>query len=316
MGPPEDFKESVRKPLAYDFEFIEIFAGSAKITMFISQLGFRCGPPIELSASPELNMKFVRLVEWLTHLILHRGLFGFAVEPPCTTYSIMRRPALRDKRHPYGYNPSDPQTSDGNILGQRAFQLMHVGGEAGCAGLLETPNSSKLKNMPSWRHIERRSYAGVYRTDSCRFGSPHQKSFKFLTVNLKLKSSILRCCCRKPHLKVQGSLTKQSATYVDGLASAIAEDFSVAILARRAKLREEDLEVGGLENQLVNEVMLTASWSVKHDWKFQKEGHINLVEIRALHRLVKDQVYQKNSYRIAAMVDSYVTRGAVSKGRS
>ncbi len=67
VGPPEVFKESVKKPLAYDFEFIEIFAGAAKITMFMSQLGFRCGPPIELSASPELNMKFVRLMEWLTH---------------------------------------------------------------------------------------------------------------------------------------------------------------------------------------------------------------------------------------------------------
>ncbi len=211
------------------------------------------------------------------HLILHRGLSGFAVEPPCTTFSIMRRPALRDKYRPYGYDPSDPQTNDGNTFGQRAFQLMHVGGEAGCAGLLETPNSSKLKNMPSWGHIARRGYAGVYRTDSCRFGSPHLKSFKFLTVNLRLESSVLRCCCQAPHLKVQGSLTKQSATYVDGLASAIAEDFSVAILARRAKLREEDLEVGGLENQLVNEVMLTACWSVKHDWKFQKEGHINLL---------------------------------------
>ena len=209
VGPPEDFKETVKKPLAYDFEFIEVYAGSAKITKFISEKGFRCGPPIELSASPELNMKLVKLIEWLTHLILHRGLSGFAVQPPCTTFSIMRRPALRDKQRPYGIDTTDPQTLDGNILGQRAFQLMHVGGEAGCAGLLETPNSSKLKNMPSWGHISRRRYAGVYRTDSCRFGSPHLKSFKFLTVNLKLKSSILRCNCQKPHLKVQGSLTKQ-----------------------------------------------------------------------------------------------------------
>ena len=141
----------------------------------------------------------------------------------------MRRPALRDKCHPYGYDPSDPQTKDGNALGQRAFQLVHVGGEAGVLGLI-CLHGATLQG-------------GTYRTDSCRFGSPHLKSFKFLTVNLKLESSVLRCCCQKPHLKVEGSLTKQSATYVDGLASAVAEDFSVAILARRAKLREEDLEV-------------------------------------------------------------------------
>lgn len=130
---------------------------------------------------------------------------------------------------------------------------------------------------------------------------------------------LYRCCCNKSlYVKVEGSLTKQSATYyVDALAAAIAEDFASAILAMRRRLREEDPEVEGLENQLVDEVMLSAQWSVKRDWKFQAEGHnINLLEIRALHRLVRDQVYQKVSYRIAAMVDSYVIREAVSKGRS
>lgn len=109
---------------------------------------------------------------------------------------------------------------------ERAFQLMHIGGENECAGLRETPNSTKLKNMPSWEHISKRRYANVYRTDSCRFGSPHLKSFKFLTVNLRMRRAIKRSTCTKPHLKVQGSLTKQSATYVDALASGIAEDFS------------------------------------------------------------------------------------------
>ena len=158
----------IRKPLAYDFEFIEIYAGAVKITFFLSKMNVRCGPP----------MKQVRLIEWLTHLIVNRGLAAFAVEPPCTTYSIMRRPALRDKQHPYGLDPTDPQTWDGNVLGQRAFRMMHVGGETGCVGLLETPNSSKLKNMPSWKHLAARRYARALRTDSCRFGSPHLKSFK------------------------------------------------------------------------------------------------------------------------------------------
>ena len=190
---------SCKKPLAYEFDFLEVYAGAAKITHFMNKMGISCGPPIELSLSPELDMKEVRVIEWITHLILHRGLCGFAVEPPCTTFSIMRRPALRNVDYPYGFDTEDPQTADGNQLGQRAFQLMHVGGEAGCAGLLETPNSSKLKNMPSWKHISRRRYANTYRTDSCRFGSPHLKSFKFLTVNLRLRMSIKRCRCTTPH---------------------------------------------------------------------------------------------------------------------
>lgn len=123
--------------MAYEFDFLEVYAGAAKITHYMMKLGISCGPPIELTLSPELDMKEVRLLEWISHLMLHRGLCAFAVEPPCTTYSIMRRPALRNLDFPYGFNPDDPQTADGNQLGQRAFQLMHIGGEVGCAGLLE-----------------------------------------------------------------------------------------------------------------------------------------------------------------------------------
>lgn len=98
---------------------------------------------------------------------------------------------------------------------------------------------------------------------------------KFLTVNLRMRRAIKRSTCTKPHLKVQGSLTKQSATYVDALASGIVEDFSEAILARKRRLRDDDLPVDGLENQLINEVMLSSEWTVKRDWKFAKEGHIS-----------------------------------------
>lgn len=41
------------------------------------------------------------------------------------------------------------------------------------------------------------------------------------------------------------------------------------------RLRDDDLPVDGLENQLINEVMLSSEWTVKRDWKFAKEGHIS-----------------------------------------
>ena len=48
----------------------------------------------------------------------------------------------------------------------------------------------------------------------------------------------------------------------------------------------------------------------------QGGSYINLLEIRAIHRLIRDLLGLGPSYRVVAMVDSYVTRGAVSKGRS
>ena len=48
---------------------------------------------------------------------------SFMVEPHCTTFSIMRRPALRDQQFPFGFDLSDEQTMDGNVLAQRGLQL-------------------------------------------------------------------------------------------------------------------------------------------------------------------------------------------------
>ena len=302
----------VRKPLTFQFVFIEVFAGSAKVTREIAALGFSVGPPIELSRSEEFNLQYLHVLAWLTHRLM-------SGKPPCTTFSIMRRPALRDAQHPYGFDPSDPQTATGNTLAFRSFQMMAVGEKEGAAGLLETPNSSKLKNLPPWRSLSMRPGGQAVRCDSCRYGSPHLKSFRFLCVNLTLKHAALRCQCQGPHLQVQGKYTKASATYTDALAAALALDFAEAIEKKLQKEAEEESEyppTRGLENQLVNEVVLSSTWREKASWKFRRQSHINLLELKSILRLVSDLVKEKKSIRFCALVDSLVTKGSVSKGRS
>ena len=321
-GDEEDGGDSapkVPKPLAFQFVFIEIYAGSAKVTKEVAALGFSVGPPIELSRSEEYNLQNAQVIAWLTHLLMHRKLLAFMCEPPCTTFSIMRRPALRDAEHPYGFDPGDPQTATGNMLACRSFQMMAVGEREGAAGLLETPNSSKLKNLPSWNVLSKRPGSSTTRCDSCRYGSPHLKSFRFLCVNFKPHHAALRCQCTKPHLQVQGQYTKASATYTDALASALALDFAEAIRIRLQKEVEEESQyppTRGLENQLVNEVVLTSQWREKASWKFRRQSHINLLELKSVLRLVSDLVKEKKSVRFCVLVDSIVTKGSVSKGRS
>ena len=315
----EELHQKVHRPLAFRFVFIEVFAGSAKITKALDLLGVAVGPPLELSRSEEYNLQYLHLISWLTHLLMEGRLLAFMCEPPCTTFSIMRRPALRDAMHPYGFDPSDPQTATGNVLAFRSFQMMAVGEREGAAGLLETPNSSKLKNLPPWKSLSTKPGCQAVRCDSCRYGSPHLKSFRFLCVNLTLKHATLRCQCSGPHLQIQGKYTKASATYTDALAAAIALDFAEAIRRRLQKIVEEESDyppTRGLENQLVNEVVLSSFWREKASWKFRRQSHINLLELKSILRLVSDLVKEKKSIRFCALVDSLVTRGSVSKGRS
>lgn len=143
----------VDRPLAYRFDFIEVFAGSASVTRFMDATGFSTCVPIELSVDSELDVSKVHVLEWLAHLIQNRYVKAFMVEPPCTSFSIMRRPALRSVDFPFGFDPACHQVSIGNILAHRSLFLLYLGHRYGVAGMLENPWSSRIKNLPAWRRL-------------------------------------------------------------------------------------------------------------------------------------------------------------------
>ncbi len=305
------------RPLAFTFDFLEIFAGSGKVTKYVAKLGVSVGVPIDLSYSPEFDLRLQHVMRWLSFLVRERRIKCFAVEPPCTTFSIMRRPRLRSQQRPLGFDSADPKTLLGNSLACRSGQLMYIASDSDVAGLWETPFSSYMRHIPAWGVVRRKSSASEVRCDSCRFGSPHLKSFRFLTVNVDARPLARRCVCEGKHLRIEGSLTKDSAVYTDSLASCIASVLvSAARRIDRRLAHEDSLEVRGLENQLVNEVALSAQWSVVDSWTFKKNSHINILEEAALLRLVSKIAQKNKSCRLVALVDSFVCRGATSKGRS
>ena len=313
-GPMEAPASSPDRPLAFFYDFIEIFSGAARVTHFMARRGWTCGPPLDLSWSEEVNLTFVHVASWISFMICGGRLRAFMVEPPCTTFSIMRRPALRSKFCPYGFRPREEKTLLGNQLAMRAFQFLFLAARYFVPAILENPNASLIKNLPPWRTIQNLAVADMCRSDSCRFGSPHQKPFKFLGVHVDLEPMRRRCSCKAPHVKVEGKYTKLSATYTDELADTLSLVLSSAILAMRPK-KDRELPAGH-ENLAVNEVMKSSSWSVKASWAFKHQKHINVLELEALLRLVSSLAFEKPSLRIVAMVDSLVTRGAACKGRS
>ena len=317
MAPEGTTTSSPSRPLASHFDFVEIFAGASLITKFLTEKGYNCGAPIEISASDQYNLEWAHVASWITFMVAEKRLWGFFLCPPCTTFSIMRRPALRGADCPYGYDVEDPQTHIGNVLAHRGCQVMVVGAQNNAVGVLETPWSSKMKHLPAWKVVESLPQVVVIRSDSCRFGSIHQKGFKFMGLNISLQPIALRCTCTSPHVPVQGSYTKGSAVYTSRLAEGIATCFADAI-SRMKRLHEEEhgLSVKGLENQLVNQVALTAPWEVVSSWTFRKESHINILEMASMLRLAGSLAQKCTPMRVVNLVDSYVCRCAASKGRS
>ena len=305
------------RPLAYTFDFLEVFAGSSKVTKFVASLGVPVGPPIDITFSEEFDMASCHLLRWLTFLVSERRVKSIMLEPPCTTFSIMRRPRLRSGSRPLGFDVKDPLTLGGNLFACRSGVVSYTAARHGVVSIWETPFSSYMRHLPCWKAVGRLPEAKEVRTDSCCFGSPHLKSFRFLCVNADVEPLRRRCQCVENHVPVEGSYTKSSAVYVDGLAETLAKVLVDAARVIDEQLEsEEKLEVKGFENQLVNEVALTAKWSVASSWSFKRESHINILEEAALLRLVSYLGTKMRPLRAVALVDSFVCRGATAKGRS
>ena len=149
------------------------------------------------------------------------------------------------------------------------------------------------------------------------FGSIHQKSFGFLGVNVQPAFLSRRCSRDHEHVKVQGSFTKGTATYVPELAEAIGLTFKQALdTADHEVATYEQADAEGLENQLVNEIAIASAWQVECSWEFKKTAHINLLEEGCVLRLLQNLAKIRKPIRVVNLVDSFVVRGATSKGRS
>ena len=306
----------VQRPLAFSFEFIEIFAGSSRISQAMASLNVVVGPPLDISLSEEYDLTKVHVLAWIFHLIESGRLLAVAVEPPCTTFSIMRRPALRSRHQPLGFDPHDSKTKLGNLLFLRALQILKKAAMHTIAGLLERPFSALSKFLTAYQRALQWPGAQEVRIDSCQYGSAHQKSFAFLAVNVDMTSIVRRCPGTCNHVPIAGVYTKASAIYTPELAAALAWALRHSIEAIKSKrAAEEDLSVEGLENQMINEIMLANDWKVVESWRFKKESHINILELKAVERLVERQARAGPS-RFLGLVDSNVARCALGKGRS
>ena len=308
---------SVRRPLAYRFDFIEVFAGAATVTDQVAALGFSVGCPIDLSYDAELDVSKLFVLEWIVHLVTNHYVKGVMIEPPCTTFSVMRRPALRSREFPFGFDLSDPQTSVGTKLAMIALLILYICDRQGLTAILENPWTSKIKYLPAWKYLVNKKSCQMVRCDSCAYGSAHLKSFLFLCVWAKVEPISDRCDGGHTHVPVEGQYTKKSATYVEGLAIALAKVFANGI-SRLLDFEAvaNSISPSGLESQLVNELSLSSAWQVTSVWTFRVSRHINLLELSSVVRLVSSLVKKGKSGRIVILVDSNVVCCACSKGRS
>eukprot|EP00435_Cladocopium_sp_Y103_P040350 s366_g11.t1 len=293
---------SPEKPRAHRFHFIEVCGGSGKISRAMSNRGWTVGPVLDLDSSPFFNLRSLKLLSWICHLLEHGLLDSFMVEPPCTTFSPAQYPPSRSYEQPRGFDPLCPKTLEGTELALRALTLMYLAAIYDIPALLEQPRRTKMKRLSEWRFLLENELAAETWLASCQYGSPHQKEFVFLATFEEVVKLHRKCSKDHDHIKIEGQWTKQSATYTDQLAEAVAGAFDKAL---NRKLRSERLQTPkteGLENVLVNDLLLSGGWFVKKSWPWRKPAHINILETSVACRLAKELALTKPRLRLVIHV--------------
>lgn len=144
-------------------------------------------------------------------LALRRVVREWHAGPPCLTFGTLRRPRLRSKEKPWGFNPDDPLTASHNSLARRTAMLGCIVVLSGAYFSCEQSGSSVMFRMHLFRVLIMLGCI-VTRVASCSFGSAFNKPYQWLHNKgwLTKLDGVCRCSWKGKHFKVEGSFTKAS----------------------------------------------------------------------------------------------------------
>jgi hypothetical protein len=339
---PESGQVGPDRVLIETFDFIEVCCGPRHpLSDAMARAGLRVGPHIDVLLHPMWDLACPRLLEWLIFLISHDRVWYVHLAPPCTTFSIARKPALRSAALPAGFRRSEPRTRAGNLA------LLRCAALASCVRrlskrhcTLEHPASAFSWQWP----LVRAQFERVLRYDVCEFQlaalAPHlaaaklcgderafadehrivRKRSRWGCVRAPFMDTIARTCTGC-HCHTSVETAWKSPEYDRHLCAAWARAAAAARAVDPDPLAQEDLALADrsarprLERLLYNEVAYAADWAELFVAPARDE-HINVGEMRAVGRALRECAEHRPRRRQMFMVDSKVSAGAFSKGRS
>ena len=309
-----DLVEDIERPPSFEFDFVEVCGGVGRVSQAMSQLGHVVAPVLDLSNSRHYNLSSLDLLNWLIHMLASGRIKSIMCEPPCTTFSAAAHPACRSYRQPEGWNRRLPKVFRGNQLAFRSLILCLVAKRHKRPSGLEQPRLSKMAWLRAWRWLLRIGFQEAV-IAMCRFGSIHRKEFRILISELDPELLTAKCLGGHQHVRIEGSYTKDSAIYTEGMAMHLAKEFS-SVLRRQQFEERDEVRAEGKESVIVNDLLMTDGWSLVRQWFWKGRAHINLLETSVFISVLKEAVSKSPGCRFVGILDSGVAIGALAKGRS
>ena len=189
----------LNKPLSEGiiYDCIELFRGEGNWSTAHVVRGFRVHDGVDISGR---RLRFMDLSDRavfheLRALALRRVCLDWHAGVPCLSYGTLRRPQVRSKSCPAGFNPDDPFTAFHNMLARRTAFLLTLVLLSGHFISVEQPGSSRLFLLHCYRVLVSLGCV-ISHFCFCSFGSPFQKASKWLHNKPWVLPLECQCRCR------------------------------------------------------------------------------------------------------------------------
>ena len=298
------------------FDFLEMYAGCARMSESWRKEGFRVMPPLELKEGWDL---FDGSLFWgLLRLIQRKQIRFLWFAPPCTTYSLARTPKLRSLKQPWGFHLLDRDTLVGNLHACQALLLAAVQALIGHWFGGEQPAFGFMRALDIWVFLV---FLGADEIlfDWCRYDQPFRKTTRLVSNCEALKELAVSCNHSHGHEPLKGAATTRAGAYSKKFCDRVAE-----ICRRVWKWNDPPMsDTDELFEPPKRRKPASALWAVQLSeslcWKpfmqyrFREQAHINLQESKARRSVIKRL---KPNRRVVMFQDSRVNLGSLGKGRS
>ena len=192
------------------FDCIELFRGEGNWSLAHEAVGFRVHDGFDVDGR---RMQFGDLLDDSTFhqaaSLAARGVISdWHAGTPCKTYGTLRRPRLRSKQQPAGFDMWDPLTREHTLLALRTAFLMNLVMLAGGFFSVEQPGSSVMFYLDVFQRMVFRGCI-ITHLCFCAYGSPFKKPSKWLHNKpwmLGLEQSC-RCSSSADHFVIEGTFT-------------------------------------------------------------------------------------------------------------
>lgn len=343
-------QESPKAALSEGFlwDFCEIFRGSGHLTMACQKAGLCCHPGFEIKDGEHGNVLGTAAFLAIVGLICRRVIRSWHVAPVCTTFGTLRRPRLRSLLEPFGFNPDDSDTAEGNQFAMRGGFVLWLCYAYDLLCTMEQPGGSVMYRMDIFQRLLRKGFYSS-RFPFCSWGTPFQKLSWWIGSNPVILGLPSKCSCgfNGRHFRVQGvfdrlrlqqfkQLCRPDVVSVFGKAPRLGQhvaSFSAAypiplcdhIAENLVDILHEASNIGppetltlplGTPPRWMGQLGKSLNWRKLLQFEFKSRNHININEHISYRSLVKHMSKSQPHCRFCTLLDSRVVIGCNAKGRS